>query len=309
MSLPRCVRPGRTWLITRNVTRRQHGLRPDADGTAQQIYRYTTAVYAKKYGIKLHASQVLSTHMHEVLTDVYGNLPAFLRERNRALANAMKAHRNWPDEFFERAPASCVELYGPEAILKEIGYTLANCVEAGLASDPSEWPGVTTLASDLGGRVIEVERPRLYFDAKNPVWPAVATLAIEMPESLTKTFGDAAFAVVSRAVATAVARARASIAKAGRRFARVRDLLHIPVTRAAASPRPRKTRQPTFAAAGNLAQLRLAFTERRAFYAAYRNALDALGLGLLGVPFPEGTWRWCRELIPPLRLRPILGAA
>src|SRR4029079_16235741 len=124
MTIPRCIRPGRTWLITRRTTRRYFLLRPAADGTMQGIYWYATAVMAAKFGIELHAVQVLSTHIHEVLTDVRGTLSAFLRERNRLFANAMKCHRQWPEEVFQRAPTSCVELYGPEAVTKEIGYTL-----------------------------------------------------------------------------------------------------------------------------------------------------------------------------------------
>ena len=137
MSLPRQIRPGATWMITRRTTRRHFLLRPDRDGTAQQIYWYTTAILAKKFGVELHAVQVLSTHMHEVLTDVHGNLPAFLRERNRALANALKCHRKWPEEVFQRAAANCVELLGEDSVMKQIAYTIANCVDAGLVRSPS----------------------------------------------------------------------------------------------------------------------------------------------------------------------------
>src|SRR6187401_2428681 len=141
MTAPRCIRPGRTWFVTRRTTRRHFLLRPDADKTLQELYWYTTAVIAAERGIELHAVQMLSTHIHEVLTDTRGELPRFLQQRNRLFANAIKRHRHWPEEVFARAPASCVALYGVRAILKEIGYTLANCVEAGLVHHPDDWPG------------------------------------------------------------------------------------------------------------------------------------------------------------------------
>lgn len=311
MTQPRCIRPGRTWLVTRRTSQRRYLLRPDADGTSQSLYWYTTAVYAQKFGIKVHAVQVLSTHLHEVLTDLRGKLPAFLRERNRALANALKAHRRWPEEVFQRAPASCVELYGPEAIVNAIAYTLANCVEAGLAASPAAWPGVTTNVEDVGRRVVRVLRPKMYFDSKNPVWPAEVSLPIDTPPLLEQTFGNtkAALAKLRSAVRGAIACATATLKKAGRSFARVADLTLGPFTRTASAPQKPSDRNPTFATGGNATQLRLAVAERRAFLAMYRIALHSLRRGLLGIPFPEGTWRWAHELIPPLPLAPLACAA
>src|SRR4051812_20366591 len=126
MTMPRCIQAGKTWFVTRRTTRRFFLLRPDADKTVQDLYWYITAVLAGELGVELHAVQVLSTHMHEVLTDTRGELPRFLQQRNRLFANAIKCHRNWPEEVFARRPASCLELYGSAAVLKEIAYTLAN---------------------------------------------------------------------------------------------------------------------------------------------------------------------------------------
>ena len=151
--------------MTRRTTRRHFLLRPDADGTVQQLYWYTTAVLAQELGILLFAAHMLSSHLHEVLGDTRGLLPRFLQQRNRLLANAIKCHRGWPEAVFARKAASCVALYGPNAACKEIAYTLANCVEAGLVRCPSEWRGVITSIDDMGNRVIRVERPKHYFDS------------------------------------------------------------------------------------------------------------------------------------------------
>jgi putative transposase len=299
MSQPRRIRSGVTWFITRRTTRRHFLFRPDADGASKRIYWYVTAVLAAKFGIELHAVQMLSTHLHEIVTDVRGVLPAFLRERNRILANVLKCHRRWPEEVFQRAAASCVELYGPEAVVKEIGYTLANCVEAGLVNAPEHWPGPTVGVDEIGERVIEVERPPMYFDPDNPVWPMRASIAITMPPSLLKAHGDRARDVLRSAVRDAVARAR-ELAQAARR--RVRDvarLCTVPFTKRARSPEPLRTRNPAFATAGNRELTKQATAELRAFRTLYRRARDAMKTGLGALPFPEGTWRWCRELLPP----------
>jgi putative transposase len=297
MTQPRCILPGSTYTVTRRTTRRHFLLRPDSDGTMQQLYWYTTAVMAAKFGILLHAVQVLSTHMHEVLTDPRGLLPAFVRERNRLLANAIKVHRGWPEEVFQRAPASYVELYGAEAVAKQIGYVLANCVEAGLVDDPSKWPGVTVSVDEIGRRVIEVDRPAIYFDPENPQWPERVTLPIEMPQVLENAHGANAMNVLKLAVAAAVERARSIAKEAGYAVGTsVAKLMSVPFTRRARSFEPFGKRNPTFATGGNREWRKIALEERRAFRELYRRALEAVREGVQRVAFPEGTWRWCREL-------------
>jgi putative transposase len=275
-------------------------LRPDGDGGTQRIYWYVTAVLAAKFGIELHAVQVLSTHLHEVLTDVRGVLPAFLRERNRILANVLKRHRDWPEEVFQRAPASCVELYGPAAILKQIGYTLANCVKAGLVNELKDWPGVTVTADEIGTRVVVVERPPMYFNPKKArLWPLRASLAITMPRALTHAYGDRAKRVLRGAVHGAVKRARRFARRARYVLRSVNELLTVPFVNRTESVETSRERNPTFATGGDPALATQAVAETRAFRTLYRQARDALKSGRLAeVVFPEGTWRWCREVLP-----------
>jgi len=298
MTQPRCIRAGRTWMTTRRATRRHFLFRPDRDGMCQRIYWYTTAVIAAKFGIELHAVQMLSTHLHEVLTDIFGKLPAFVRERNRLFANALKCHRGWPEEVFQRAQPSYVELHGPDAIAKQIAYTLANCVEAGLVSSPEQWPGVTVQVDDIGRLVVEVERPPMYFDPENPAWPERVTIPITMPAALTAAYGERAREVLRAVVRAAVEHARALARRAGRFVGPVAKLFSVPFTRRSSTFEPFGGRDPTFAAAGNRECARAALTERRAFIALYRKALAALRAGAQHVPFPPGTWRWVHELLP-----------
>lgn len=294
---PRRILAGLTWFITRRTTRRHFLLRPDADGTSQAIYWYTTAVLAKKFGIVVHAVQVLSTHIHEVLTDPFGNLPNFVRERNRALANALKCHRGWPEEVFQRAPASYVALHGPRAILKQIGYTLANCVEAGLTNTPEEWPGVTVSANDIGSRVVTTARPAMYFNPENDVWPAEASLAIEVPRELLDEYGGGARDAIREAVERAVSRARGIAHAAGRVVGSIGRLLSIPCQRRSRSFECFGSRNPRFATAGDIQRTREATNSWREFLEKYRRALFQWKSGVPRPDFPPGTWRWCRELL------------
>ena len=295
---PRCILPGQIWFITRRTTRKTFLLRPDSDGVCQQIYWYTTAVLAQKFGIIVHAVQVLSTHIHEILTDTQGNLPAFVRERNRALANALKCHRGWSEEVFQRAPASYVALHGPHAIAKEIAYTLANCVEAGLVSSPEQWPGVTTLVDDMGSRTIQVNRPSMYFDPENPVWPERASIRLELPGEIANTMGSNALEFIRTYVNEAILRARKMAREAGKVVGNVARLFTVPWNRQSRTVDARAARIPIFATAGDRERWHKARLERRTFLTAYRAALEAWRQGVSYPRFPAGSWRWCRELLP-----------
>jgi len=59
VSLPRPVREGTTYMITRRTTQRQFLLRPSA--LTNQIFLYCLAVAAERTGVLLHAVCVLST--------------------------------------------------------------------------------------------------------------------------------------------------------------------------------------------------------------------------------------------------------
>ncbi|MFO0571740.1 MAG: hypothetical protein U0263_39310 [Polyangiaceae bacterium] len=166
MSRPRAVLPNRTYLVTRRVARRHFLLRPDPDGTVQQLYWYFTAVIALQLGIQVHCVQVLSNHMHEVLTDTRGNLPKFFELRNRLLANAVKCHRGWPEEVFSRTAMSCVELLTTESIVDKIAYVITNCVTAFLVRSPRAWPGAKVLVNDIGLR--KEIRPRVTRAGEDP---------------------------------------------------------------------------------------------------------------------------------------------
>ncbi len=251
----------------------------------------------------LHAVQMLSNHFHEVVTDTRGVLPEFLQQRNRLFALGIQVHRNWREPVFSRTTPSCIELPTKEAILDKIGYTLANCVAAGLASSPGEWPGVTVTADDIGETVIEVTRPNFFFDPKNPRWPRTAKLAITVPPAIAAAYDTLALArsVIRNAIQHAVRSAREEAEKQG-------FFVRAP-SKVCESDVFARTKTPTaggggrtFASIGDKATAARAIAERRAFRQSYRSALERVREGLAPVVFPFGTWRYCRELHFPMRV-------
>ncbi len=197
---------------------------------------------------------------------------------------------------FARSGASCVDLYGEEAILRQIAYTLANAVEAGLAHNPEDWPGVTLAATDIGTRTIRAQRPELYFDPDNKRWPAFAEIAITVPPELEATFGwQSARDHIVAPVESAVLKAREVAQEAGRFLKSLEEIFATKHTTKASARETPGERNPTFAAAGNPVQAARALHDRRTFLAAYREAMQKVRSGVLGVLFPPGTSRIYRE--------------
>lgn len=281
------------WFTTRRATRRHHLFTPDEEGVADQVYWYCTAVTAKQLGIELHMMQLMSTHPHEVLTDTLGVLPRFFELRNRIFANAMKVHLGWPEEVFSKTPANWVELATPEAAVKEIAYTCANCVEAGLVRTPRRWPGAKVLVEEIGRRVVTVPRPDFYFDPDNPNWPDEVSIPIVMPAMLTKAYGseEGARQAIQAELDERIRKAHAKNKRSGRGYAGAKRVLKTPHTARARSYEAFGARTPTFAAAGNGAVAAAFVQRRREFLQAYRRAWTDWKAGMRDVLFPFGTWK------------------
>jgi len=293
MTQPRNVRPNVTWFVTRRATRRHFLFSPDHEGKVEQIYWYTTAVIAQRLDVSLHIMQLMSSHLHETLTDRRGVLPRFFELRNRIFANALKVLLGWPEEVFAKTPANWVELSTPEAVIKQMAYTAANCVEAGLVRTPRRWPGAKVLVDDVGRKTITVERPEGYFDPENPMWPERVSIPIEMPEILRDAFETEQEArdAIQAELDARIRKAHADNKREGRGYLGTKRVLKTPHTARASSFERFGSRTPTFAAAGNATVATEMVRRLRAFRAAYRDAWNAWKAGVRAVVFPYGTWK------------------
>ena len=293
MTQPRNVRPNVTWFVTRRATRRHFLFSPDQEGKVEQLYWYTTAVIAQRLDVSLHIMQLMSSHLHETLTDRRGVLPRFFELRNRIFANALKVLLGWPEEVFAKTPANWVELSTPEAVIKQMAYTAANCVEAGLVRTPRRWPGAKVLVDDVGRKTITVERPEGYFDPENPMWPERVSIPIEMPEILRDAFETEQEArdAIQAELDARIRKAHADNKREGRGYLGRKRVLKTPHTARASSFERFGSRTPTFAAAGNSTVATEMVRRLRAFRAAYRDAWNAWKAGVRAIVFPYGTWK------------------
>ena len=75
MTRPRIVEAGATLALSRRTTRRHFLLHPDEARQMEQVYWYCLAYAAQLHGVLVHAACLMSTHCHEVITDVRGEYP------------------------------------------------------------------------------------------------------------------------------------------------------------------------------------------------------------------------------------------
>ena len=276
-----------TVMVTRRTLRRTHLLRPDP--TFNNLFLYCLAVTAQRYGIRMHAAVVMSTHEHLVLTDTRGQLPRFLQELHRLLALGIKVMRKWEGAVWDHEKPSVVELRTPQAVMEKIAYVIANPVAAGLVRQSHQWPGVTTPPDRLGRLAWRATRPDVYFDDDNPAWPDVATVTLSMPDIAVRdsALREMVIAEVQRLEADAHAALKA---KGWRVLGRDRLAALSPYDRAT-SWEPLRGRNPHFAVGRGQ---REAFFETvfllRQFRKAHRVALELWRRGIRDVVFPVGTW-------------------
>ena len=88
----------------------------------EQVYWYCLAYAAKLHGILVHAACLMSTHSHEVITDVRGEYLKFLQTFHRYLALCTKAYRGWPEEVFNKDSSGVHVLLTSEATVEAIAY-------------------------------------------------------------------------------------------------------------------------------------------------------------------------------------------
>jgi REP element-mobilizing transposase RayT len=292
MSLPRCILPGATYLITRRVLRRHFLLRPDAVIT--DLIIYALGVSAPRFGIQVHALCAMSSHLHLVVTDPRGVLPSFLGFFHRIVALCTKVVRAWEGPVWDHEPTSVVRLMTRAAIVEKIAYTLANPVAAGLVLHANEWPGAKVLVDEIGGGVLRATRPSVYLDPKNPAWPAEVALEVSLPPGIEVDEAEEFRREVAEALTREEAKANAALSS-GEVLGAAQASSVSPIERAT-SVEPLRSLNPTFAVGrgdGSKEAWLRAAAAVRAFRAAYRAALAQWRECVREVVFPEGTW-WMR---------------
>jgi REP element-mobilizing transposase RayT len=278
--------PGTTWFVTRRCSERRFFLRPCR--VTNEIVLYALALAAQGYRVLVHAFCVLSNHVHLVVTDVEGLLPAFMRDLNSLVARAVNASLGRFENFWARDSGtySAVEPLAPSDVLGKIAYVLANPVAAGLVKHGAEWPGLWIALEKIGAAKLTARRPKQFFDPKGYL-PEVVELEVAVPpgfatanefrERLADEFHDIE------------ATHRWGIASQGRRFLGVaRVLAQSPFARPAPGE-PRFELNPRIAARDKWRRIEGLF-RMKDFEKRYRESRVSGCAGIRDVVFPAGTY-------------------
>ncbi|MBX3249133.1 MAG: hypothetical protein KF901_18285 [Myxococcales bacterium] len=299
MSKPHLVLPGQVISTSRQVLHRHFRLRPDRQMV--ELFKYLLALYAAKYGIKIHVCCLMSTHYHLVFTDVHGNRGEFFRDFHSMLTKCVLVYRGLRGTYvFDKSQTSQCDCIN-EAVIEAVAYALANPTAAGITSTPSEWPGNFCHADELAtGKTERVKRPDTFrredgshvrfFDLASERWPEEVELRFEPVPMLA----DAAeYQRLVQVELEGLIRKKLEEA-GGQPFSRVRQASAAPSTTrpaktspsASASPasRPAEARRPRASRPS---------TDLREFWALHAEAVANFKKGD-EVVFPPGTYRWAK---------------
>jgi putative transposase len=294
MTRRRIIEPGKIWALSRRTTRRYFLLNPDRARQIEHCYWYCLGLAAQRHGVVVHAGCLMSTHSHEVVTDVRGVLPHFLREFHRLLALTTKALRGWPGEVFDKRSTGMHALLTPEATIEAIAYLISNPVEAMAVRYAKDWPGAHTLPYEIGTRTVRTKRPSYYFDPDNAEWPDLVELRLEMPAALELDYGtELAQRRIAERVRHREHRAWQESKRSGIAFLGPQRVVRQSPTKRAQSYEAFGSLNPQFAAAGHRNAATDAVRRLREFNARYDRAFAAWTAGKRTVAFPYGTW-WMR---------------
>jgi REP element-mobilizing transposase RayT len=318
--LRRDVRPHKVYFVSRRCTRRFFLLTPDKLGILARVFWYFLGHAALLTGVQVCAVCVMSSHFHLVIVDRYGRLSEFLHALDRNLALAVKAFRKWPEEIFNKAQCSAVELVSTAAIIEKIAYTVGNGAKSFAVRYSRDWPGALTRVEDLGARTIRAEHTEYWSRTPgrrdtetgafvDPTerwnateddppkvkggWPHSVEYDIGLPDVLLAQLeADEARRRIARDVKTLERKAWKEAERLGISFQGPRRALCQKHTRRANSYETFGSRNPRFAAGGDREAAAAAIERNRVFDRDYEEALRLWRSGdRRRAVFPYGTWK------------------
>jgi REP-associated tyrosine transposase len=284
MTVPRQVRPGTTYLVTRRCSERRFFLRPSQ--RVNEIFLYVLAVAADRYGIQVHAFCVLSNHYHLIVTDPHARLPDFHRYLDGLVARATNCALGRWESFWDPDSYSAVRLETAADILDKMVYVLANPVAAGLVRLGSEWPGLWSGPELIGRGPIVANRPKAFFREDGPM-PVSASLQLRRAPGFES---DGALAdALRKRLGEAEDRAAADLEREGRATVGARRVLAQKPHARPAMGEPRRALSPRVACRNKWRRIE-ALQRLEEFGDAYRDALRKWRAGVRDILFPSGTW-------------------
>ena len=284
--------------MTRRCTQRQLLLRPS--DASSRLFLFILAVAARRFGVRVHAFCVLSSHYHLVVTDPDARLPAFGQYLDSLVARATNSILGRWESFWAPSSYSAVALATPADVLDKTAYVLANPVAAGLVRNGRDWPGLWSAPEQIGVAPLLATRPAEFFRA-NGAMPEEVELELTVPPGFdsAEEFRDQLVAALElreeQAAKDAAARGSDLLGSAG--------VLRQKATTRPPPCEPRRNLNPRVAARDKWKRVEV-LARLSEFLTEYREAWCARRAGQLDAVFPHGTY-----MMRVLHGAPCAGAA
>lgn len=184
--IPNPVPKGAGKLTSRKIELGQFRLNPKLNKRTgkdeiTQIVGYCVGCAQDKFNVDLYALCVMSNHFHMVLRDNDANLPWFLAEVHRNIAQCVNRMQKKKGAFWNRDRAGQTWLPTATDIFIKILYVMLNPVAAGLVQLQKNWPGLVTKPEDfISEKGVLYKRPHYYFKS-NGKMPKSTRLVYSIP--------------------------------------------------------------------------------------------------------------------------------
>jgi hypothetical protein len=247
---------------------------------------YCLAYAAKRSGVQLLWSTVMSNHHHTGVHDPHGKISVFCRELHRLVAKHHNCSYGRFEYFWASGPPGRLRLEDRDAVLDKLAYSITNPVVPHLVEKASQWPGINITSDQLCSTRV-VRRPKLYF-REDGTMPESIELTFHKPPGFEDLTDDQFRQLVAGRVADVEAKKRLERKKTGQRVLgrwTIRKQHHedTPSNWAA-----HFKLNPQVATRNKWRRIE-ALQRLKAFIAAYRDALARWRLGERDVVFPYGT--------------------
>ena len=279
--------PNQMWFITRRVMWREMRLRPSPK--LNQIFNYVVAEVAADRNVLVSAMCVMSNHWHAVVGTEERNLPAFLQKVHSELARATNAAHGDFGALWDKKNKNYQPLDDDEAVLRAIGYTLANPVTPGGVKFARNWPGVR-VAWPAKDRTCP--RPRRFYrtEQEGGQMPATTVRRMSRPLGFVGVGDDELARRIKQACERAERRAAAKVARKGDSYRKRAEILRMSrYTRAVSRETRFQVRRRVHTTDPDKRARLLA--EQREWDAQYHDALARWRAGDRDVVFPSGTYK------------------
>jgi hypothetical protein len=208
-------------MVTRRCTQRKFLLKPSKLNNA--AWKYCLAYAAKRAGVHLIWTTVMSNHHHTGVYDPRGTISVFCRELHRLIAKHHNSAYGRFENFWVQGPPGRLRLEDPSAILDKLVYSLTNPVIAPLVDRAGRWPGINTTADQLCSTRI-VRRPKHYFRDDGSM-PETLELTFHKPPGFEERSDEQFRKLVADRVAEVETKKRAERKKRGERLIGRRAIL------------------------------------------------------------------------------------